>query len=241
MHDFLRGTGHEDRRFTPHGSRPAYTMREGWDQLRRASSAGGRSAASAQLAEDRDRRRTIPSRMRHERRRRDACAATSTQYSTPRSAWPAPAAWTCVPRDLIRLTGLSEACARHTEGRDWVAGLAGVPPAEMDKFDTAELDRNGRRAWSKTKPAASAADFARRDARRTPLPCSGSTSADSASTVPGINPKLKLRRSRSARGRSSFAMAQMTMTRATSTSYWFFGFVSSLHCVQMCGPGRAHL
>src|SRR5262249_47359773 len=46
------------------------------------------------------------------------------------------------PENLIRLTGLDEIC-KTGEGREWVSGLIGVPPSEMDRISTEELKALG--------------------------------------------------------------------------------------------------
>jgi ferredoxin len=46
------------------------------------------------------------------------------------------------PQDLIRLTGLAELC-RSEEGREQVAVLLAVTPAELVNFDSAQLDSLG--------------------------------------------------------------------------------------------------
>jgi ferredoxin len=46
------------------------------------------------------------------------------------------------PESLIKLTGVAELC-NTAEGLDWVAGLAGVPPAELAKYDKSQLAAMG--------------------------------------------------------------------------------------------------
>ncbi len=94
MHDFLRGTRTDvvvRKRWLP----AAYTMAEGWDELRRENPPVLESearAASVEIVEELPRARWPAAR------RRAACAATSTRSSRRTTASPATAAWTSVRR-----------------------------------------------------------------------------------------------------------------------------------------------
>ena len=46
------------------------------------------------------------------------------------------------PENLIRLTGLAELC-KTVEGRDWVAGVLAIQPAELDDYSNEQLDALG--------------------------------------------------------------------------------------------------
>jgi ferredoxin len=93
------------------------------------------------------------------------------------------------PENLIRLTGLPELCAT-AEGRDYVAGLLGIPPAEMAKVSTEELASLGgvllkdesvciRCGLCAARCPSHAITMQRFNFRRECI------------TLPGLNPKLK--------------------------------------------------
>jgi NADPH-dependent glutamate synthase beta subunit-like oxidoreductase/ferredoxin len=134
MHDFLRGSRTEE---VVHSSwePAAYAMREGWEELRRAhppvAEAGKRASSLVVIEED-----YPPDAARTQAARCLRCNVNTVFETTICVACTG-----CVdvcPEDLIRLTGLSELCTT-TEGRNWVAGLLQVPPAEMEKIPSEEL------------------------------------------------------------------------------------------------------
>ncbi len=134
MHDFLRGSRTEE---VVHSSwePAAYTMREGWEELRRAhppvAEAGKRASSLVVIEKDYE----------SDAARTQAARCLRCNVNTVFETTICVACTGCVdvcPEDLIRLTGLSELCTT-TEGRNWVAGLLQVPPAEMEKISSEEL------------------------------------------------------------------------------------------------------
>ena len=134
MHDYLRGTRTEvvvRSSWEP----AAYTMRENWDQLRRAHppvAPARERAASLIVIEE-----SYPVEAARAQAARCLRCNVNTVFETAMCV----ACTGCVdvcPENLIRLTGLPELCGT-TEGRDWVAGLLAVPPSEMDKIPASEL------------------------------------------------------------------------------------------------------
>ena len=134
MHDFLRGT-HSTEVVRSSWETAAYTMREGWEQLRRAQppvEPAQKRANSLMVIED-----AYPP----DEARAQAARCLRCNVNTVFETGICVACTGCVdvcPENLIRLTGLPELCATAT-GRDWVAGLLQVPPAEMEKVSTDEL------------------------------------------------------------------------------------------------------
>ena len=138
MHDFLRGT-HTQEVVQSSWEKAAYTMREDWDQLRRAHppvAPARERANSLQVIED-----VFPADAAREQAARCLRCNVNTVFETNICV----ACTGCVdvcPENLIRLTALDELCTTG-EGREYVAGLLGVPPAEMDKISTDELKSLG--------------------------------------------------------------------------------------------------
>jgi NADPH-dependent glutamate synthase beta subunit-like oxidoreductase len=138
MHDFLRGT-HTQVSVQTSWQAAAYTMREDWDQLRRhhpPSAPPRERALSLQIVEE-----VYPPEAAREQAARCLRCNVNTVFDTEICV----ACTGCVdvcPQDLIRLTSIAELC-RTSEGRDWVAGLAGVPPAELATFDPQQLEAMG--------------------------------------------------------------------------------------------------
>jgi len=138
MHDYLRGTHTE---VVVHSSweRAGYTMHEDWDQLRRAHppvAPARERVNSLQVIED-----VFPPEAAREQAARCLRCNVNTVFETTICV----ACTGCVdicPEDLIRLTGLEELCMT-AEGREWVAGLLGVPPAEMEKVSSEDLKNLG--------------------------------------------------------------------------------------------------
>jgi len=134
MHDFLRGSRTEEVVQSSWES-AAYTMREDWDQLRRAHPPvvpAKERANSLVVIED-----AFPPDSARAQAARCLRCNVNTVFETTICV----ACTGCVdvcPENLIRLTGLPELCSTD-EGRDWVAGLLGVPPAEMTKISPEEL------------------------------------------------------------------------------------------------------
>ncbi|MGO9339015.1 MAG: FAD-dependent oxidoreductase [Terracidiphilus sp.] len=138
MHDFLRGTNTQvtvQSRWEP----AAYTMREGWDQLRRHHPpvvAASERAISLRIVEE-----NYPDAEARTQAARCLRCNVNTVFDTGMCV----ACTGCVdvcPESLIKLTAVAELC-KTPEGRDWIAGLAGVPPAELDTFDKEQLDAMG--------------------------------------------------------------------------------------------------
>ena len=138
MHDYLRGTRTE---VTVQASWEAatYTMREGWEELRRAQppvlQASDR-VSSLQIVEE-----VFPEEMARTQASRCLRCNVNTVFDTGICV----ACTGCVdvcPQDLIRLVGLAEICATQ-EGREQVAGLLGVTLPELAQIDRAQLDSLG--------------------------------------------------------------------------------------------------
>jgi len=138
MHDYLRGT-HTEVVVQSSWDKAAYTMREDWDQLRRAHppvAPARERANSLQVIED-----VFPAEAAREQAARCLRCNVNTVFETTICV----ACTGCVdvcPENLIRLTGLDELC-KTEEGREYVAGLLGIPPAEMEKISTEELKALG--------------------------------------------------------------------------------------------------
>jgi formate dehydrogenase beta subunit len=138
MHDFLRGTNSQvtvQSSWEP----AAYTMRENWDQLRRHHPpvvAASERAVSLRIVEE-----NYPDAEARTQAARCLRCNVNTVFDTGMCV----ACTGCVdvcPESLIKLTPVAELC-KTREGRDWIAGLAGVPPAELDTFDKEQLDAMG--------------------------------------------------------------------------------------------------
>jgi len=197
MHDYLRGTHTEE---VVHSSweKAAYTMHDDWDQLRRTHPpvADPRERAnSLQVIED-----VFPPDTAREQAARCLRCNVNTVFETTICV----ACTGCVdvcPENLIRLTGLDELC-NTADGREYVAGLLGVPPAEMDKITTEELKSLGgvllkdesiciRCGLCAARCPSHAITMQRFNFRRQCV------------TLPGLNPKLKIpAASRLSQGRS---------------------------------------
>jgi formate dehydrogenase (NADP+) beta subunit len=138
MHDYLRGT-HTEEVVQSSWEKATYTMRDDWDQLRREHppvAPARERANSLQVIED-----VFPPDAAREQASRCLRCNVNTVFETAICV----ACTGCVdvcPEDLIRLTGLDELCETG-EGREWVAGLLGVPPSEMSKISTEELKKLG--------------------------------------------------------------------------------------------------
>ncbi len=138
MHDYLRGT-HTVETVRSSWEPAAYTMRENWDQLLRAhppTAPAQERAASLIVIED-----TYPPEAARAQAARCLRCNVNTVFETNICV----ACTGCVdvcPEDLIRLCGVDEIC-RTEEGRDWVAGLIGVPPGEVARLDQSQLEAMG--------------------------------------------------------------------------------------------------
>ena len=185
MHDFLRGSRTEE---VVHSTweAAAYTMREDWEQLGRAHppiAPAQERANSLVVIED-----AFPSEAARVQAARCLRCNVNTVFETGICV----ACTGCVdvcPESLIRLTGLSELCTTG-EGRDWAAGLLGVPPAEMANISAEELAGLGgvllkdestciRCGLCAARCPSHAITMQRFNFRRECV------------TVPGLNPKLK--------------------------------------------------
>ena len=138
MHDYLRGTHTEE---VVHSSweKAAYTMRDDWDQLRRAHppvAPARERANSLQVIED-----VFPAEAAREQAARCLRCNVNTVFETTICVGCTGCVDVC-PENLIRLTGLDE-LSKTGEGRELVAGLLEVPPAEMDKISAEELKTLG--------------------------------------------------------------------------------------------------
>jgi len=138
MHDFLRGTNTQitvESSWEP----AAYSMREGWDQLRRHHPpvvAAAERANSLKIVEE-----NYPDAEARTQAARCLRCNVNTVFDTGMCV----ACTGCVdvcPENLIKLTPVTELC-KTAEGRDWIAGLAGVPPGEMETFGREQLDAMG--------------------------------------------------------------------------------------------------
>ncbi len=185
MHDFLRGSRTEvvvQSSWEP----AAYTMREDWDQLRRHHppvAPAAERASTLQVIED-----SYPPDAAREQAARCLRCNINTVFLTEMCV----ACTGCVdvcPENLIRLTGLPELC-RTDEGRDYVAGLLAVPPAELATIDPEQLANLGgvllkdestciRCGMCAARCPSHAITMQRFNFRRQCV------------NVPGINPKLK--------------------------------------------------
>jgi NADPH-dependent glutamate synthase beta subunit-like oxidoreductase len=138
MHDYLRGT-HTAVTVRSSWEPAAYTMREDWDQLRRAHppvAPARERAASLVVIED-----AYPADAARAQAARCLRCNVNTVFETNICV----ACTGCVdvcPENLIRLTVVAEIC-RTVEGRDWVAGLLGVPPAELTTLNRNQLEEMG--------------------------------------------------------------------------------------------------
>ena len=134
MHDFLRGT-HTQETVDTSWQPAAYIMRENWDQLRRhhpPAAPARERALSLQIVEE-----VYPAEAAREQAARCLRCNVNTVFDTDICV----ACTGCVdvcPENLIRLTSVAELC-RTPEGRDWLAGAAGVPPGEIEALDSAQL------------------------------------------------------------------------------------------------------
>jgi formate dehydrogenase beta subunit len=138
MHDYLRGT-HTEETIRSSWSKAEYTMREGWETLRRDHppvAAAAARASSLQIVED-----AFPEDAARAQAARCLRCNVNTVFDTDICV----ACTGCVdvcPENLIRLTGLAELC-RTSEGRKWVASALAVTTAELDTYSKAQLDSLG--------------------------------------------------------------------------------------------------
>jgi NADPH-dependent glutamate synthase beta subunit-like oxidoreductase len=138
MHDYLRNCRTEiviEASWNP----AAYTMREGWDELRRTAPPvveAAQRAASLVVIEQ-----NFPV----EQARTQAARCLRCNVNTVFDTGICVACTGCVdvcPRDLIRLTRLSELC-QSSEGAEMVAGLLGVPLGNLRAYSRDQLDGLG--------------------------------------------------------------------------------------------------
>jgi ferredoxin len=138
MHDYLRGTRTEET-VQSSWEPAAYTMRENWDQLRHAhppTAPALERAASLVVIEE-----SYPPEAARTQASRCLRCNVNTVFDTDICV----ACTGCVdvcPEDLIRLTAVADIC-KDEQGRDWVAGLMGVPPDEIARLDKSQLDALG--------------------------------------------------------------------------------------------------
>jgi NADPH-dependent glutamate synthase beta subunit-like oxidoreductase len=138
MHDYLRCIRTEEK-IRSSWSSGEYTMREGWEKLRRDHPpvvAAAARASSLQVIED-----SFP----EEAARAQAARCLRCNVNTVFESAMCVACTGCVdvcPENLIRLIGLAELCGTG-EGRDWAASVLAVTTAELDNYTTAELDAFG--------------------------------------------------------------------------------------------------
>jgi len=138
MHDFLRGTRTEEQ-VRSSWEPAAYTMRENWDQLRRAhppTVAASKRAASLVVIEE-----AFPP----EAARAQAARCLRCNVNTVFETGICVACTGCVdvcPESLIKLIGVSDLC-KTPEGLECAAALAGVPPGELARCNPAELSAMG--------------------------------------------------------------------------------------------------
>ena len=134
MHDFLRGT-HTEEVVRTSWEPASYTMRENWDALVRHHPPvveARERASSLVIVED-----NYPPDAAREQAGRCLRCNVNTVFETAMCV----ACRGCVdvcPESLIRLTGVDELCQTEA-GRDYAAGLMGVPPGELAKWKPAEL------------------------------------------------------------------------------------------------------
>jgi len=138
MHDYLRGA-HTEEVVRSSWEPAAYTMREDWDQLRRAHPpvAEAQSRATSLVV--------IESDFPAEEARAQAARCLRCNVDTIFDTGICVACTGCVdicPENLIRLVGVPELC-QDAEGRDWVAGMLGVPPGEFARLDPSQLSALG--------------------------------------------------------------------------------------------------
>jgi NADPH-dependent glutamate synthase beta subunit-like oxidoreductase len=190
MHDFLRGTRTEET-IRSSWSPATYTMRDGWDQLRRhhppvvEASQRANSLVIVEAAFPTEEARTQASRCLR--------CNVNTVFDTGMCV----ACTGCVdicPENLIRLTPLTEVCTT-TEGRDWLAQALAITPEELGTYSKAQLDSLGgvmmkdeatciRCGMCAARCPSHAITMQRFDFHRMCV------------TLPGINPKLKQPRER---------------------------------------------
>jgi len=138
MHDYLRGT-HTVETIRSSWSIAEYTMRQGWDQLRRDHPpvvAAATRASSLQIVEE-----NFPDEAARTQAARCLRCNVNTVFDTEICVSCTACVDVC-PENLIRLTGLAEVC--HTsDGRDWVAGALAITPAELDGYSKEQLNALG--------------------------------------------------------------------------------------------------
>jgi len=138
MHDYLRGT-HTQETVEAGWVPAAYTMRKDWEQLQRAhppTAPGRERALSLSVIEE-----AFPEDVARIQAGRCLRCNVNTVFTTAMCV----ACTGCVdvcPENLIRLTSIAELC-QTWEGRDYVAGLAGVPPGEIAALTRDQLDSMG--------------------------------------------------------------------------------------------------
>jgi NADPH-dependent glutamate synthase beta subunit-like oxidoreductase len=185
MHDFLRGTRTEET-IRSFWSPATYTMRDGWDQLRRhhppvvEASQRANSLVVIEAAFPTEEARTQASRCLR--------CNVNTVFDTGMCV----ACTGCVdicPENLIRLTPLTEVCTTG-EGRDWLAQALAITPEELGTYSKAQLDSLGgvmmkdeatciRCGMCAARCPSHAITMQRFDFHRMCV------------TLPGVNPKLK--------------------------------------------------
>jgi NADPH-dependent glutamate synthase beta subunit-like oxidoreductase/ferredoxin len=138
MHDFLRGT-HTQETVETSWEAAQYTMREDWEILRRAHppvAPAKERALSLTVIED-----TFPEDQARAQAARCLRCNVNTVFVTSMCV----ACTGCVdvcPENLIRLTAVAELCQTQ-EGRDYISGLAGVPPGQIAALTPGQLDSMG--------------------------------------------------------------------------------------------------
>ena len=236
MHDYLRGTRtRRDDSFLLVAGVLHHARRLG-QAAPRSSARGG--SGDARIVASGYRRRVFP-KMLPAPKPRAACAAMSIPSSILDICVACTGCVDVCPENLIRLTGLAELC-RTTEGRDWVASVLAMTPAELDNYSKAATRRPGRR------------DAERRNhlhplrALRRPLPVACHHHAavrlsPHVRQLRGSKPQIEIRAQILTRGGARPSQLEepgpaKAMTPSDFSLVLAFGFVSSLHCVQMCGP-----
>ncbi len=138
MHDYLRGTRTEEA-VRSSWSPATYTMREGWDQLRRHHPpvvAASERASSLQVIED-----AYPDEAARTQAARCLRCNVNTVFDTEICVSCTGCVDVC-PENLIRLTGLADLC-RTSEGTDWVASVLAISKEELQTYSKAQLDELG--------------------------------------------------------------------------------------------------
>ena len=138
MHDYLRGA-HTEETVRSSWSPATYTMREGWDKIRRHHppvAAASERANSLQVIED-----TYPEDAARSQASRCLRCNVNTVFDTEICVSCTGCVDVC-PENLIRLTGLAELC-KTSEGSEWVASVLAISPEELQSYDKRKLDSLG--------------------------------------------------------------------------------------------------